>query len=493
MKIKSLIAAAAMFVTGTASAQYVHFNELPNSYTSNYGAFRVFFGRSPCEFKDILVLGDSQETSPGGQGAVYIPQLNFNAYVLSGSVTKTPWIGYNSSSGGGTPWAEWLVQTANAGGGVGPLVQGPTTILPNFGGCITSTNTGPNVRGIQWYGQLFGLNVNAENTNPGSVYGGLGQFISAHPTVDFETIVVNNPNNSNVVFQAKPTAIVDNNYFRPITTTRVSTVNTTATAGYTRFLETGFAYSPSTNRMQIEISGDNLNKTVEIICSRFVSPYTTGGISFTDASAGGYTATSILTNHSLSGPFLTSLNPDCIMICYGANDSGQGKTPAQFETDVRNLMAWVRQYTPNVLFILTSDPFRTQSSQIKYDNMDLYSSALYNIALTDNSVLFLNSRRLTDSLGWNASNYTTYLSDGVHYTSHGGIMKAAVEMQEIYESFMNPRCRADYNEDCGITVDDLILFLNDFEIGILEADVTEDGGISIDDLLYYLESFELGC
>ena len=79
MKIKSLIATAGMFFCGTAAAQYVHFSELPNSYTNNPNAFRVLFGRAGCDFRDGLVFGDSQETCPGGQGPVYIPQLNYNA------------------------------------------------------------------------------------------------------------------------------------------------------------------------------------------------------------------------------------------------------------------------------------------------------------------------------------------------------------------------------------------------------------------------------
>jgi len=494
MKINCLIAAAGMLVTTNALAQYVHFSQLPNSYTNNPLAFRVLFSRSGCEFRDILVLGDSQETCPGGQGSVYIPQLNYNGFVLSGPSNKTPWIGYNSVSGGGNPWAEWLVQTANASPGVGPMIQSSSSILPSFSGGITSTNTGPNVRGIQWFGQLFGLNTLAQNTNPANLYAIYGPYINAFTTVDFETIVINNLNNSNVVFQAKPTNAVVNNYFVPITTTRVSTVNTRFASGYTRFIETGFSFG-NNSRIQIEVSGDDVHKTIELVCSRFVSPTNTGGLCFTDASAGGYTATSILNNHNQSGPFLATLNPDCIMITYGANDSGQGYTPAQFETNVRTLISWIQSFVPNSLILLVSDPFRLQPNSTYYTNMDLYSSALYNIAYNDTSgkIAFLNSRKLTDALGWNSNGYTTYLSDGVHYTGTGGIMKAAVETQELYEAFMNPACVADYNEDCGITVDDLLLFLADFEEGILEADVTGDNGVTIDDLVYYLESFEAGC
>jgi len=63
----------------------------------------------------------------------------------------------------------------------------------------------------------------------------------------------------------------------------------------------------------------------------------------------------------------------------------------------------------------------------------------------------------------------------------------------------NP-CTADYDLDGGVTIDDLLLFLSDFESGNLDADVDDgsgtgvrDGGVTVDDLLYFLLRFELGC
>ncbi len=54
--------------------------------------------------------------------------------------------------------------------------------------------------------------------------------------------------------------------------------------------------------------------------------------------------------------------------------------------------------------------------------------------------------------------------------------------------------------DGGVTIDDLLYYLNIFEQGLTRADVddgtgtgTPDGGVTIDDLLYYLSRFESGC
>ncbi len=71
----------------------------------------------------------------------------------------------------------------------------------------------------------------------------------------------------------------------------------------------------------------------------------------------------------------------------------------------------------------------------------------------------------------------------------------------------DPTCVADADDgsgtgtpDGGVTIDDLIYYLGQFEAGDADADVddgsstgTPDGGVTIDDLIYYLTRFEFGC
>ena len=74
-------------------------------------------------------------------------------------------------------------------------------------------------------------------------------------------------------------------------------------------------------------------------------------------------------------------------------------------------------------------------------------------------------------------------------------------------ALLPPPCVADVDDgsgvgtpDGGVTIDDLLYYLQIFEAGALAADVddgsgtgTRDGGVTIDDLLYYLIRFEGGC
>lgn len=61
-------------------------------------------------------------------------------------------------------------------------------------------------------------------------------------------------------------------------------------------------------------------------------------------------------------------------------------------------------------------------------------------------------------------------------------------------------CVADFNEDGGVTIDDLLMYMELFERGSEDADVDDgsgtgstDEGVTIDDLLYFLARFEAGC
>ncbi len=54
--------------------------------------------------------------------------------------------------------------------------------------------------------------------------------------------------------------------------------------------------------------------------------------------------------------------------------------------------------------------------------------------------------------------------------------------------------------DCGVTVDDLLFYIDAYTLGLLRADLddgsntgTPDGGVTIDDLLYYLDRYTGGC
>lgn len=61
-------------------------------------------------------------------------------------------------------------------------------------------------------------------------------------------------------------------------------------------------------------------------------------------------------------------------------------------------------------------------------------------------------------------------------------------------------CMADFNGDCGVTIDDLLAFLSAYSAGRISADLDDgtsqglvDGAVTIEDLLYFLNHFANGC
>ncbi|QQS09908.1 MAG: hypothetical protein IPK69_04610 [Phycisphaerales bacterium] len=56
-----------------------------------------------------------------------------------------------------------------------------------------------------------------------------------------------------------------------------------------------------------------------------------------------------------------------------------------------------------------------------------------------------------------------------------------------------PACLADVTDDGGVTIDDLLEYLDRFNAGTINADLDGDEGVTIDDLLLYLEHFSAGC
>lgn len=83
----------------------------------------------------------------------------------------------------------------------------------------------------------------------------------------------------------------------------------------------------------------------------------------------------------------------------------------------------------------------------------------------------------------------------------------SVYIPEIWFTYQSVACVADVDDgtgngtpDGGVTIDDLLYYLQIFEAGDIGADAddgtgtgTPDGGVTIDDLLYYLQHFEAGC
>src|ERR1700753_3537675 len=117
------------------------FGQVDYFYAQNPQRFQGIWQSARSQTVRIAMLGDSQETSPGGAGAAYIPRVNYEMWKRYGNSPETPVEGWRDF-GGGSPPADWL----NPGGCAtpGPSLSRIATdlILPNINPLAFSTLNG---------------------------------------------------------------------------------------------------------------------------------------------------------------------------------------------------------------------------------------------------------------------------------------------------------------------------------------------------------------
>jgi hypothetical protein len=138
----------------------------------------------------------------------------------------------------------------------------------------------------------------------------------------------------------------------------------------------------------------------------------------------------------------------------------------------------------------------------------------WQISTGGNGECYLPQVTLTNTrsqAGWNARQYrpvgttTGEWMDAIDTGKPGSAPDVAKDIPFIL--FGGPGCPADVDDgtftgtpDGGITIDDLLYYIDIFEQGVARADLddgtgtgTRDGGVTIDDLLFMIQHFEEGC
>lgn len=476
------------------------FQNVPTLYTQSPEVFRSLFARANCSTVRVLMFGDSQETAPGGQGAVYVPRFNYELWRAYGNTPETPLTSMFSYSGPGLPWGDWLLGTGIANPGLGLSRLPPTAFAPNMSGATSCVPDGANVNNNQWFGQLITVEHDGHVVNPAAAIPTGNEYFNRGQSCHIDVIAATNPSSGEVLVRVCPTMDGASNFYAPTRATLVSTMGLES-PGPTQFRSQRIGPLPFAGNayMQVELSGTRADKLTDLVAARLVSDVDRHGMVVSSIAQGGYRATSIFENHANCGPLLRAIDADLVIMTYGANDCNY-RTPEQYKSDLTNLIAFVRANTrPDFPIILVADLYRVGLSPSMADVLDRYPGACHEIALADPHVCALNSRRLTDALGWNAADYRQFVSDTVHYTPAGAMLKARVEVEALMSAFNHP-CAADLTHDCGVGIEDLLAFLDFFRNGAAEADVddgtstgTRDGGVTVEDLLYFLFRFDAGC
>ena len=109
--------------------------------------------------------------------------------------------------------------------------------------------------------------------------------------------------------------------------------------------------------------------------------------------------------------------------------------------------------------------------------------------------VFANAVMAALNTGWNAG-YAMFSDQEI--LSHAGLTYGGTDTLGPqfgdYTQFVRDyRCRADFNESGGVTIDDLFLYFNAWFTGDPSADMDGRGGVGIDDLFLFLDRWFTGC
>ena len=462
------------------------FDQVDYVTVQDFSVFQSIWDKAQNQNTRIALFGDSQETSPSGAGAVYIPSLNHEFYQHFGKVGESFVAPGFSTYGGGSPAAEWLLQ-GSPGSSVGHFASqlSSNQILP---GQTTRSYTSSAL------GQATLLDTSNSNVSGGGILGQANMLWQPEDIVSATIFGVSSLGSDEFSWRAA-SSNGRLNFFLPIVSTGTTSIGLDSLAGRILSENSGPIDFGGENNRQLIVRGSGSNGA-QLVGIRFHNMSTPGGVSIQDFSAGGYRTTSFLANHSNAGAMLLAFGEwDAILIHTGANDaySGLGASAVQYRRNVADLIAAIRGPrwldNPEQKFILVTDPYRDQGPTGQNFQFDQYAGALADLAMADPNIMAINSRRLTDRLGWNENSPSKYLTDIVHYTAEGARLLASVEAQLI----LNGGLIGDFNSDDDVNVDDINFYAGNIgalAVGdLVQLDLTSDGQVDLDDMRAHIENY----
>lgn len=419
------------------------FSQIDYFYAQNPQVFQNLWQQAKTHTVRIAVLGDSQETSPGGHGSVYIPRLNYEMWKHFGNVPETPLEGC-TFYGSGAPWADWLLTGSCASPGPSPSRLAANQILPNMSpGAFSTLNGGINING-EYYGQLTLLQQNALDVDPGAQIPSDVDYFNTSGIVKAEIFAATNASSGEITYYAQPYTSGLPSYYAPTTLSGTLTLGLSSSTFAVSSGTTAALPYNSNLYMALQVAGTDNQQLTDILGLRYFNESYPQGVIVDTYSQGGYQTSSFLENNGDAGAIFQALDFQAVILHYGANDIGAGLSAQQFQSEEEALISLVRSWvqTPSFPVILIADVYRTGLTASQQSQFDQYVGAQLAVAQADPNVMVINSRRLIDGLGWNATSgqSANFLVDGLHYTPYGGQVLAASEVAALMGEILVAGC-----------------------------------------------------
>jgi lysophospholipase L1-like esterase len=428
------VAPVCALVLSAMSMAQPTYDQVPEVFTQSPEVFARLLASGRCGTVDAIVLGDSQETNPAGQGNVYLPRLHYEFWTRYQNTPATGWIPVGLAFGGGQG-AGWLVRASRAAPGPATSRYPAQNVLPLMVPIATSTTDGANINANQRYGGLVMLQHDGADLHAGTQLAGTQEFLTRSASIAMDVMAATNESSGEVALRVTPGPLPSPSYFQP--TIQTFTTSMTLERPGPQLVQTQrigpFSAWNASGYLQVEVSGTDPLRLTDVLSVRFVNLADERGWAITTLSRAGYSSQSVLGLHPGSADVLNAMSPDVVFLTYGANDGDSGITAVAYGQALRSLISFVRAATRTDLpIVLIPDAYRGGLQPFWAEEFDRYPGACYEIAQSDPLVLAINSRRALDAQGWNASGSATFLVDGVHYTALGAITKAATDAALLF-------------------------------------------------------------
>lgn len=452
--------------------QAKHWSEVPEIVSSDLSNFRRIFRDAHQNGTGITILGDSQETIPGGGGAVYVPALGNEFFEHYGNIPRTG-IAYGASYGNA-----WLMAAASAG------VENVRRNEIFSGLVIGSYNNS-----VSAYGLLAQVNIDA-HTTPFIDPPALG-FFNGSP-LEAELIVRAGPGTAEVFWRAYLHDSDRRNYFGGETIDSGTTnLNLDRPEEEYLSINLGTFDLDDHKALQIIARGDEDGLSTDIVGVRFRNAQNDYGISVQSFSEGGSYVQRFNDRYVDRGVIFNVLTEnDVIAVQFGANDSTR-RTAVEFKEDLRTLITNIRQWAndPNRPILLISDPDR-DGVGIHRSQFDLFPGVAAELAEEYDNILALNTRRLAAENGWfvGSPDFLTFAPDTIHYSQLGAKSLAQWQVASLL-SLAEIGDLGDCNFDGVVNFLDISQFVEHLNSGIYieEADCNQDNQVNFFDIIPFIE------
>jgi lysophospholipase L1-like esterase len=404
-----------------ADTNYPTFDQVPSVYGQNLQQFRVLFDSAHGRTVRLGLFGDSQETMPGGAGNNYVARLGAELFKVYGNVPETQ-LSLSTAYGDQPGTAAFLLggHTLNAAPARVASSRIPAGLtLSSFRD--RSTDTFPLIASLRPDA------ANAAGSLPAGTYFKSGSSIQA------QIFAATNATSGEVHYEYAPSSGPNVNYFAPVASSGTTNLGLASPVPAIKSTTVTLPAVSGSPYPQLIVSGSDPSVSTDIVGVRYRSTVDTSGVVVDSLSAGGYTTSSYVANHGQSGPVVAALGFDAAILHYGTNDAAS-RSAEQFKSEQLALIQWIRDAVgdPQFKIVLAGDPYTTHLNTAQMAQFNQFAGAQQSIADLDPNVLVLNSRRMTEEMGWSANGTPdNYMVDGVHYSDAGAVLLASKEVAAL--------------------------------------------------------------